>query len=97
MTLSEPLDVKLKVLAELVEHHVKEEESTLLPKLRNELSRPVLEEYGHQYLEKRHLTPEQLENHPMLEEEMRAWAESVETLSKKFKAKTEKLFESFRH
>ena len=41
---------KIKVLAELVEHHVEEEESVLLPKFRRASSREERRELGQKYL-----------------------------------------------
>ena len=48
---SDELSAKSKVLAELVEHHVKEEESKLLPLVRKQSSDEELNEMGERYNE----------------------------------------------
>lgn len=42
----ETFDAKLKVLKDIVEHHVKEEENNLFPKCRNDLDEEQLQELG---------------------------------------------------
>ena len=42
---------RIKVLAELVEHHIKEEESTLLPDFKRHSNKEERREMGHEYLD----------------------------------------------
>lgn len=47
---NDKLEAKAKVLAELVEHHVEEEEEEMLPDLREALDKAELQELGAMYL-----------------------------------------------
>lgn len=69
-SLTENLEVGLKVLAELVEHHIEEEERDLLPKIKKRLDRSILNEVGYQFMNFRHFTQKDLEDYPELQEEL---------------------------
>lgn len=53
----ERFDAKMSVLMEMVRHHVKEEESELFPKVREELGRTLLAELGDEMDKARRLAP----------------------------------------
>jgi hypothetical protein len=54
-TLSDEADWRahVKVLAELVEHHIEDEESEMIPDLMKEFEQELREEIGEDYLERR--------------------------------------------
>ena len=62
------LSARIKVLAELVEHHVEEEEEEMLPRFRKETEVEQREQLGQQYLQKK-AKVNQEEVQPALEEE----------------------------
>lgn len=66
---SDEIAAKAKVLAELVEHHVKEEEGIMLPSLREALSTPTLHELGRLYLEEYSLLKTEMKNAQTLRRE----------------------------
>lgn len=69
-TLSDEAEIELKVLAELVEHHVEEEESEMIKQMRSYLDEPVLDEIGMQFMRLRGFTSEDLSDHPILKREI---------------------------
>ena len=50
---SDEIDAKAKVLAEIIEHHVKDEETELFPKIKSYLTKTELENLGVIYLQTR--------------------------------------------
>lgn len=67
-TLSDVDEARLKVLAELLEHHIYEEEKELLPKMEKELSEAILYKMGDRYIKLRNFSMEDLDD---------AWASSA--------------------
>ena len=95
-SLREEIIAKLKVLAEIVEHHVKEEESELLPKAKRYIKKETLEKYGKSYLRERKFNAKELTDYPSLADEMTTWKNTVIGLSKDFKERTEKYLQLLR-
>jgi hemerythrin-like domain-containing protein len=48
------MSAKIKVLAELVEHHIEEEEKEILPDFKKEAEKETRDELGEQYLQLKH-------------------------------------------
>lgn len=65
-TLDDHLEAEMKVLAEIVEHHVQEEEEELFPKLRRDLPKELLNQMGFQFMTIRQFTPKDLRDEPEL-------------------------------
>ena len=89
-TLSEDTEVELKVLAEFIEHHLKEEEKELFPKMRKELDKNLLHELGFQYLKVRNFTTKDLEDYPKLQEMVLELGKGEHRLSPNLADKVEK-------
>lgn len=68
--LSDELEVEIKVLAEIVEHHIKEEEAGLFPKMKRDLDRIILNEMGFQFMKLRSFTTKDLRQYPKLQKEV---------------------------
>lgn len=95
-TLSDELRAQLKVLAEIVEHHVKEEESELLPEVEQEFDEEQLAKLGAIYMKERGFGAKDIEDLPLLKEEVQAWTDTVVDLSTQFKKKVDQYIHSLR-
>ncbi len=95
--LTDEMAAELKVLAELVEHHIKEEESEMLPKMRAECDEDDLSEMGLAFMKLRKFTPKELQENPQLSDELVHWKDSVQEISSRFLTKMDKYVENLRH
>lgn len=68
--LDDVTEAEIKVLAELVEHHIDEEETELFPKIRYSLDQGILNEIGFQFMILRQFTPQDLEDYPELQSQL---------------------------
>lgn len=89
-TLSDELEVELKVLAELVEHHIKEEEEQTFPKMKKDLDRTILNEMGFQFMKLRSFTAKDLRDYPKLQKEVSGIRKLGHRISGNFIAKVQK-------
>jgi hemerythrin-like domain-containing protein len=95
--LKDELAVELKVFAELVKHHIKEEESELLPKMKELIEQDTLKNMGHEFMKLRKMTTEDISNYPLLQEELVTWKDEVQKVSSQFLSKMDKYVENLRH
>ncbi|MEA9355728.1 hemerythrin domain-containing protein [Bacteriovorax sp. PP10] len=65
--LDDVTEAEIKVLAELVEHHIDDEETELFPKMRYNLDQGILNEIGFQFMILRQFTPQDLKDYPELQ------------------------------
>lgn len=63
-TLKDELEAEFTVLAELVRHHVKEEEEEILPKMQQEVDEEDLNNLGAEFMKFRKFTAKDLEDYP---------------------------------
>lgn len=96
-TLSDENEAEMKVLAELVNHHVKEEESELLPKMKEEVDDHTLTELGSAFMKVRKFRADELTHYPALYDELIQWKDSVQKISTQFLAKMDKYVENLKH
>jgi hemerythrin-like domain-containing protein len=68
--LDDVTEAEIKVLAEVVKHHIEEEEAELFPKMSMSLDRGILNEIGFQFMILRRFTPQDLQNYPDLQKQM---------------------------
>jgi hemerythrin-like domain-containing protein len=86
-TLSEELEAELKVLAEIVNHHIKEEESALLPNIQSELDEDELLMLGKEFKKVRQFTKSELKEVPELSAELKTWMMADALSAKKYAKK----------
>lgn len=96
-TLKDEIEVELKVLAELVKNHIKEEESELLPKMNELIEEETLKSMGHDFMKLRKMTSADLEDYPQLQDELVSWKDDVQKISSKFLSKMDKYVENLKH
>lgn len=65
--LDDVTEAEIKVLAELIEHHIDEEETELFPRMRYNLDSGILNEIGFQFMILRQFTPQELKDYPELQ------------------------------
>ncbi|MBY0415116.1 MAG: hemerythrin domain-containing protein [Bdellovibrionales bacterium] len=68
--LDDVTEAELKVLAEVIHHHITEEEEVLFPKMFEHLDRGILNEIGFQFMIMRRFTPQDLKDYPELQKQI---------------------------
>lgn len=96
-TLKVEVEAELKVLAEVVRLHLMEEESEMLPKMKEVLPDYALEEIGQHFMKLRKFTSKDLRAYPELTGELIEWKDSIEKVSRDFLSKMEKVVENMQH
>lgn len=95
--LKDEVEAELKVLAELVKLHVMEEESEMLPKMKEALPDYALEEIGQHFMKLRKFSSKELQAHPDLVGELIEWNDSIKKVSRNFLSKMDKVVENMQH
>ncbi len=95
--LKDETEAELKVLAELVRHHIQEEESEFLPKMKSELDDETLNEMGAGFMKIRKFTAKDLKDYPHLQDELIQWKDNVQKISSQFLTKMDKYVENLKH
>lgn len=95
--LRDEIEAELKVLAELVKNHLKEEESELFLRIGEEVEEEVLREMGVRFMSMRKISARDLRDSPHLQDELINWKDEVQKVSSKFLSKMDKYVESLRH
>lgn len=96
-SLSDETEAELKVLADLVRNHLREEESGMLPMLNAVIDDATLKELGADFLRLRKLTREDMDDYPILLNELKNWQLTVQKDSKQFLHKTERYLDSIKN
>lgn len=89
-TLSPELEMEMRVLAEIVELHLKEEENDIIPRMRRELDRTILNEMGFQFMKFRNFTTKDLRQYPKLQQEVSGIKRLGHRLSSEFMGRVQK-------
>jgi hemerythrin-like domain-containing protein len=95
--LKDELSAELKVLAELVKHHIKEEESELLPKMSEQLDQETLKLMGEEFMKARKMNSNDLKDYPHLQDELISWKDDVQKVSSQFLSKMDNYVENLKH
>ena len=95
--ISDETEAELKVLAELVEHHLKEEEHEMIPKIEKNLDSEILNEIGFQFFKLRGFTTKDLEDYPDLQEEVTKWSHGHEAVSSQYLNKVHQYVNEMTH
>lgn len=96
-TLRDEVEAELKVLAELVKHHIIEEESNMLPKMKEVIDEEQLSELGKNFMKARNFTAKDLMNYPQLQNDLVQWKDSIQKVSSEFLSKMDKFVENLQH
>ena len=75
-SMDDEMEAEFKVLAELVEHHIEEEEDELFPKMRKDIDSEILNQMGYQFMVLRQFSAKDLEDSPELQDEMETVSQS---------------------
>lgn len=95
--LKDEVEVEFKVLAELLQNHLREEESEVLPKMQEELDEATLTQLGLDFMKLRRMSPKDIMDYPHLEDELIHWKDSVQKISSQFLTKMDKYVENLKH
>jgi hypothetical protein len=95
--LKDEVEAELKVLAELVKHHLMEEESEFLPKMEESVPDATLNEMGKDFMKLRKFTAKDLKDYPQIQDELIQWKDSIQKVSSEFLAKMDKFVETRQH
>ena len=95
--LKDEVEAELKVLADLVKHHIMEEESELLPKMQEYIDDETLNEMGKTFMKIRKFTAKDLKDYPQLQDELIQWKDSIQKVSSEFLTKMDKFVENLQH
>jgi hypothetical protein len=87
--LSEELEVELKVVAEILEHHIREEEKEMFPKMRKDLDKGLQNEMGFQFMKLRDFSTKDLEHYPKLQVEVPTLKKMSDRVSTSFITKVQ--------
>ncbi len=95
--LREEVEAELKVLAELLHHHLVEEERETLPRMDEFLEDDFLKELGRAFMELRKFSPQDLKDYPDLQDELIQWKDNIQKVSSEYLAKMDKFAENMHH
>jgi hemerythrin-like domain-containing protein len=95
--LKDELEAELKVVADLVKHHLMEEESELLPRMQDTVDQKTLIKLGASFMKLRKFTAEDLKDYPQLQDELIVWKDSIQKVSSEFLIKMDKFVENLQH
>jgi hypothetical protein len=95
--LKDELEAELKVLAELVKHHIIEEETEILPKMNEFIDDEALREMGEHFMKLRKFSATDLKDYPQLQDELIQWKDSIQKVSSEFLTKMDKFVENLQH
>lgn len=95
--LRDELEAELKVLSELIKHHLMEEESEMLPKMKDVIDDETLNDMGREFMKLRKFTTKDLKDYPQIQDELIQWKDSIQKVSSEFLAKMDKFVENLQH
>ncbi|WP_408097184.1 hemerythrin domain-containing protein [Peredibacter sp. HCB2-198] len=90
-------EAELKVLAEILKKHLIEEETEILPKMKEAIDDATLNELGVNYMKLRKFSPRDLQDYPQLQDELIEWKDSIQKVSSEFLTKMDKFVENLQH
>ena len=89
-SLSEELEIELKVLSELLDNHLADEEKKILTKMQMDLDRTILNEMGFQFMKLRNFSEKDLRFYPKLQKEVSVLKKLGHKVSGSFIARVQK-------
>ncbi len=95
--LKDEVEAEFKVLADLVKHHIMQEESEILPKMQAVIDKDSLRNLGKSFMKLRKFTAKDLKDYPQLQDELIQWKDSIQKVSSEFLTKMDKFMENIQH
>lgn len=95
--LRDEVEAELKVLAELLKKHIIEEESEILPKMKEAVDDATLSDLGKHFMKLRKFSARDLQDYPQLQDELIEWKDSIQKVSSEFLTKMDKFVENLQH
>lgn len=95
--LSDEVEAELKVLADMVKHHLMEEESVVLPQIQELLDDETFNDLGRNFMKYRKFTAEELKDYPQLQDDLIEWKDSIQKVSNEFLVKMDRFMENLQH
>ncbi|MFA6239064.1 MAG: hemerythrin domain-containing protein [Bacteriovorax sp.] len=93
-SLTDELEAEMKVVSDLVEHHIEEEEDELFPTMLDHIDSEILNEMGFLFMQLRKFTSKDLEDAPELQEEISRLISSSKMSPSQLLSKAHEYFES---
>jgi hemerythrin-like domain-containing protein len=95
-SLKDELVVELKILSELLQGHIGEEENTILPKMNLEVDDETLRTMGLEFMKYRKFSAEDLKDYPEVQDKLVQWKDAVQKVSSEYLAK-DRFVENMQH
>ena len=95
--LRDEVEAEFKVLAELLKKHIIEEESEILPKMKEVVDDATLSDLGKHFMKLRKFSAQDLQDYPQLQDELIEWKDSIQKVSSEFLTKMDKFVENLQH
>lgn len=95
--ISEKTIADLQALAEVVQHHLLEEEGELFFRINEEVEEAALIDLGEEFMKLRRFTTEELSNFPILEDELLHWKDNLQKMQARYFTQIDREVQRLKH